>query len=204
MGDWHIMLSRRRNKVSEIARHSASRRPSGSVAEIVFGLDGRLRRGDEVVASVDDGNPGTFARVTVSHVEYDIVRTKRFGWHLALVRASSGSPVCQYVPSRIRRGGRLYSGDAITRLRARWLGGRQWYFLSQDGHRISAQARTGRQRTRGESPGMEVHLYEGHGSTDMTLHDLLVLVLGCWLIVQWEAAPTQPVSNPPILFDIFD
>ena len=78
---------------------------SHSASELTFGVDGHLRRGEMVLAIVEEGGPETFGRVVVGDATYDIVRRARSGWHFAVVRPSSESTVCEFVPFRVRSGG---------------------------------------------------------------------------------------------------
>jgi hypothetical protein len=172
-------------------------REPGRAPELTFAADGRLWSGSTMLANVTTGKPGTFARVMVGEAEYDLVRRARSGWHCAIVRSSDENAVCDFLPFRIKSGGRLRWGNVEIQLRRRPLASWQWYFMKMDGRCVLADAKAEREDTRLRGRSIKIR-QRGEQAFDMRSSALVVLVFGCWLVVQWEAVPMRASNVPPV------
>jgi hypothetical protein len=165
---------------------------------LVFASDGVLREGERELGRIETGTD-PYARVTVGERSYDVLRRGRAGWRFSLLDASDTRVVCEFHQARLRRGGTL-SGETIEmRLRSKLLGSRAWTISIPDGRSLAVKCTVGGLESRGEGGRRVVTLGSGIppaltlASEDWSLstHDLLpTLVLGCWLIVQWEILPS--------------
>jgi hypothetical protein len=164
-----------------------------------FGADGHLRREGVILASVEDGKPGTAACVLVGDARYDIIRGTGSGWHFVVARRSSSDAVCEFLPFRIRSGGRLRWGNVDIQLRRRPLGSWQWYFRLADDRRVLADARATPEDRRLGRGGIEVR-QRTEQPFDLASSALVVLVFGCWLVMQLEATPIRASGGPPLLW----
>jgi hypothetical protein len=166
---------------------------------MIFGADGYLRREGVILASVGGGEQGAFACVLVGNARYDIIRRTHSGWHFVVVRPSSHDAVCEFLPFRIRSGGCLRWGNVDIQLRRRPLGSWQWYFRSADDRRTLADARATPEDRRLGRRGIEVRP-RTEQPFDLASSALLVLVFGCWLVMQLEAIPIRASGGPPLLW----
>jgi hypothetical protein len=189
-----------------LTRHSPSpnlEQPLRSGAQkkcaATFDSHGCLRRGEEVLATVTEDAPGAVARVTVKGVEYRVAVGKRGGWNFVMRRADSVSSACEFLPHRLRRGGRLIGARSDVQLRRSWRVG-QWHLVRADGFRIATRSKWVLERKRDEGRTLEIDL-QAEQALDIDSDTLLATVFGCWLIAQWETTVLRPASGPPLLWD---
>lgn len=148
-------------------------------------LGGRLLEGGRELAQVH-----TSARIDVGEHAYGIVRTKTRGWHYAVKDRESERLICSFDGLAIRRGGTLRSGAVELQLRGRPLRPRSWRFIGESGQRIEVSSRL----ARGDPFKFALLLRSGDSIAQIP-NAPLVLVLGCWVIVNWENAPAGTAAD---------
>jgi hypothetical protein len=154
-----------------------------AMSELVFS-HGRLLQGQTELARV-----GIDASIAWHGRDYDVVRTKRRGWHYAIQARENQSIVCGFAPHRLRRGGRLRSASSVLELRGRPLRPTGWRLTSESGLRIDLSSKLD-----GSDPfKFRVLLLVEDGLA--LLPEPLPLLLACWLAVNWENAPTGPAEG---------
>jgi len=147
---------------------------------------GRLLDGERELARV-----GIDAHLTASERPYRIVRTKRSGWHYAVKDGETDQLVCGFDGLPIRRGGTLRSDRGDVAVRGRPLRPRSWRFTSEAGARIEVSSRLAR-----SDPFKFALVLRSEDLLAQISSAPLVLVLGCWVIVNWENAPVGSASDP--------
>jgi hypothetical protein len=155
------------------------------MSELVF-TGGRLLQGQTELARVDID-----ASIAWRGRDYDVVRTKRRGWHYAVQAREDQSIVCQFEPLRIRRGGRLRSASSVLELRGRLLRRSRWRLISPSGQRIDLSS------SPDSGDPFKFRLLLRILNSTAPPPDPLALVLACWLAVNWENAPSGPVEGAP-------
>lgn len=164
--------------------------------EWIYGSDGELRCEAAVIGRVEAGGEGAFAHMVVGDRAFDIVQ--RSGWHFVVLAAPSGTPICECVPFRMRRGGRLRIGNSETRLRAILLPFRRWRFDSDHGKPLVAVVARGEAQSQSGTRPIAVRMR----AEEWMRHNAnapLLLTFGCWLITQWESVVVQGPGGSPIL-----
>lgn len=155
--------------------------------ELVF-ADGRLLEGESDLASFDAA-----ASVFSRGREYGVYRTSKHGWHHA-VKAVDGGLLCAFEPFRIRRGGRLRSGSSVVRLAKHPLRWRSWRFSADSGQRVEVRVERRPQPARPLFASLRLRSSD---SISAIPDASLLLLLGCWLVVNWERplSATAPSSG---------
>jgi hypothetical protein len=187
----------RKHLKTDGATHEIGVTPSEEPGECVFGSDGQLRCDAAVIGHVTAGVDGAFAHMVVRDKTFDIVQ--RSGWHFVVVTAPTGTPVCEFVRFRMRRGGRLRIGTSETKLRA--IRSRRWRFDSDDGnHFLVLTVRPLNREAQSQSRPIEVRTRE-EGWMRHSSNAPLLLTFGCWLIMQWESIVVPGPGGSPILLE---
>jgi hypothetical protein len=153
------------------------------MTELTFS-GGRLLQGQTELARVE-----VDASILWRGREYDIVRTKRRGWNYAVQAREDQSIACEFKPLRIRRGGRLRSASCMLQLRGRLVRRTRWRMTSEDGQRIDLISKLDR------GDPFKFRLLVRAQDSIAPLPDPIVLLLACWLAVNWENAPTGPAEG---------
>jgi hypothetical protein len=153
----------------------------------------RLLQGDTELARIE------FDRQLVAgDREYAIARLRKHGWHYIVVDRSSEHSVCEYLPFRMRRGGRLIASDTTIFLRGKLLRPRLWSFTTESGQRVRAHVITAKRLFDPREP--EVVL-EADDSVSPISNAAIMLAFGCWLIVRWASwrgqTPAPDVAGNP-------
>lgn len=156
-------------------------------SQLQFTTDGELRKDDQVLARVLPSEDGAFGRVVSSAHEYEIVRLRPNGWHFHLLDRHGEHG--EFLPFRLRRGGRLRLGAEAISLGGRALHHGAWSFSTQDDRQIHATAKHARRGECKASADFEVAL-EAEDSIGALPASGEALAFGCWLIVQWQQPPS--------------
>ena len=158
------------------------------MTRLLFGPDGRLRDEQRVLAFVErDERAEALGKLVSDDVERAIVtHPGRADWRFDLLD-DDGRRTGGFRPFRLRRGGRLRSGELTVALHGYSWSHDRWSFATSDGHRVEATAESF--RTRGSSGPCDVEIVledvEPSGTSRLSAH-ALVLAFGCWLIAQWH------------------
>ena len=167
---------------------------------ILLASDGQLRSNNRVLARIEKGEEGSFARVIVEEAKYEVIRGKRSGWGFVLVRLLNRDVMCEFSPFHIRRGGRLRWGSSAIGLRSDIFRPRRWYFTVEGRRSVSVDVGAVRGGTRAGTENIEMRLCVEQ-TIQMVPEILSIIAFGCWLIVQWEATSMTMSSGPPILLE---
>lgn len=158
------------------------------MTRLLFGPDGALRDGQRVLAFVvRDERAEALGKLVSDDVERAIVtHSGSADWRFDLLD-DGGRRTGGFRPFRLRRGGRLRSGELSAALHGYSWSHDRWSFATSDGHRVEATAESlGKRRSAG--PGdVEIVLedVEPPAALGLSAH-ALVLAFGCWLIAQWH------------------
>jgi hypothetical protein len=159
------------------------------VTRLLFGPDGRLRDEQRVLAFVaHDERAEALGKLVSDDVERAIVKhAGRADWRFDLLD-DGGRRTGGFRPFRLRRGGRLRSGELTVALHGYSWSHDRWSFATSDGHRVEATAESLGKRGRVGTSDVEIVLedVEPSGASRLSAH-ALVLAFGCWLIAQWHA-----------------
>ncbi|HXP36865.1 MAG TPA: hypothetical protein VN817_03780 [Solirubrobacteraceae bacterium] len=157
------------------------------MTRLLFGADGRLRDEQRVLAFVArDERAEAVGKLVSDDVERAIVtHAGRADWRFDLLD-DDGRRTGGFRPFRLRRGGRLRSGELTVALHGYSWSHDRWSFATSDGHRVEATAESLAKRGAGPSD-VEIVLeeIEPPGASRLSAH-ALVLAFGCWLIAQWH------------------
>jgi hypothetical protein len=158
------------------------------VTRLLFGPDGRLRDEQRVLAFVArDERAEALGKLVSDDVERAIVtHPGRADWRFDLLD-DDGRQTGGFRPFRLRRGGRLRSGELTVALHGYSWSHDRWSFATSDGHRVEARAESLPKRGRVGPSDVEIVLedVEPSGASRLSAH-ALVLAFGCWLIAQWH------------------
>jgi hypothetical protein len=158
------------------------------VTRLLFGPDGRLRDEQRVLAFVaPDERAEALGKLVSDDVERAIVtHPGRADWRFDLLDGD-GRRTGGFRPFRLRRGGRLRSGELTVALHGYSWSHDRWAFATSDGHRVEATAESLPKRGRVGPSDVEIVLedVEPSGASRLSAH-ALVLAFGCWLIAQWH------------------
>jgi hypothetical protein len=167
---------------------ATSSQPNFAGERLRFGADGRLCADGRVLAFVAAGERAdVLGRLVANDVEHTIVApSKSAAWRFDLLD-DDGRRTGGFRPFRLRRGGRLRSGELSIVLQGHSWSNDRWSFATPDGSRVEATV---------EGPGGS--RAAGTGDVEITLEadaaaglvplsaQALVLAFGCWLIAQWH------------------
>jgi hypothetical protein len=149
-------------------------------------IAGRLLDGERELARVDIAT-----QVEAGERTYGIVRTKPRGWHYAVSERVGERRVCNFDGLAVRRGGTLRSGSVTLQLRGRPLRSRSWRITTEATGTIEVSSRLAR-----ADPFKFALLLRSEDSLAQIPNAPLVLVLGCWVIVNWQNAPAGRAADP--------
>jgi hypothetical protein len=160
------------------------------MTRLLFGPDGRLRDEQRVLAFVvRDERAEALGKLVGDEGERAIVtHPGRADWRLDLLD-DGGRRTGGFRPFRLRRGGRLRSGELSVTLHGYSWSHDRWSFATSDGHRVEATAESLSKRAGPGPADVEIVLEDVEPSG--ALHSsagahALVLAFGCWLIAQWH------------------
>jgi hypothetical protein len=158
------------------------------VTRLLFGPDGTLRDEQRVLAFVAcDERAKALGKLVSDDVERAIVtHAEPPDWRFDLLD-EGGRRTGGFRPYRLRRGGRMRSGELSAALNGYSWSHDRWSFAISDGHRVEATAESLDKRERPGAAKVEIVLedLEPPGAPRLSAH-ALVLAFGCWLIAQWH------------------
>ena len=158
------------------------------MTRLLFGPDGRLRDEQRVLAFVArDERSEALGKLVSDEGERAIVtHAGPADWRFDLLD-DDGRRTGGFRPFRLRRGGRLRSGELTVALHGYSWSHDRWSFATSDGHRVEATAQSLGKRGRSGTGDVEIVLedVEPSGASRLSAH-VLVLAFGCWLIAQWH------------------
>jgi hypothetical protein len=158
------------------------------MTRLLFGPDGRLRDEQRVLAFVVLDEPAeALGKLVSDDVERAIVTHGSADWRFDLLD-DDGRRTGGFRPFRLRRGGRLRSGELSVALHGYSWSHDRWSFSTSDGHRVEATAESLGKRGRPGAAEVEIVLedVEPSGAALRLSAHALVLAFGCWLIAQWH------------------
>lgn len=159
------------------------------MTRLLFGPDGTLRDEQRVLASVvRDERAEALGKLISDKVERAIVtHAEPADWRFDLLD-DDGRRTGGFRPFRLRRGGRLRSGELNVALHGYSWSHDRWSFATSDGRRVEATAESLPKRCGPGPADVEIVLedVESPGAPGVSAH-ALVLAFGCWLIAQWHA-----------------
>jgi hypothetical protein len=141
-----------------------------------------------------DARADALGRLVADDVEHAIVApAESVNWRFDLL-GDDGRRTGGFRPFRLRRGGRLHTGELSVVLQGHSWSNDRWSFATADGHRVEATVVSSGERRRGGGGGaagggeVEIALETAAptGAVPPSAH-ALVLAFGCWLIAQWHA-----------------
>jgi hypothetical protein len=159
------------------------------MTRLLFGPDGRLRDGKRTLAFVAaDERADALGRLVADDLEAAIVTPAgAAGWRFDLLDAR-GRRIGSFRPFRLRRGGRLRSGELTVALQGDSWSHDRWSFATRDGNRVEATVGGSGERRATGSGEFEIALKSGQlDAAQPQSADALTLAFGCWLIAQWHA-----------------
>jgi hypothetical protein len=156
------------------------------MTRLLFGPDGRLRDGKRTLAFVAaDERADALGKLVADDVEAAIVTPAgAAGWRFDLLD-ERGQRIGGFRPFRLRRGGRLRSGELTVALQGDSGSHARWSFATRDGDCVEATVGGPGERTATGSGEFEIALRSGR--PDVESEHALTLAFGCWLIAQWHA-----------------
>jgi len=158
------------------------------MTRLLFGPDGRLRDEQRVLAFVArDERAKALGKLVSDDVERAIVtHAEPADWRFDLLD-DGGRRTGGFRPFRLRRGGRLRSGELSVTLHGYSWSHDRWSFATSDGHRVEATAESLGKRGGPGPDEVEIVLEDAEpsGALHLSAH-ALVLAFGCWLIAQWH------------------
>jgi hypothetical protein len=159
------------------------------VTRLRFGADGRLCDEQRVLAFVaTDERSDAVGRLVAGDVEHAIVeRSEPVAWRFDLLDGR-GRRTGGFQPFRLRRGGRLRSGELSVALQGHSWSHDRWSFATPDGRRVEATVEDRRSEWP-MGPAEVAIALESSEPVDAApaFAPALVLAFGCWLIAQWHA-----------------
>jgi hypothetical protein len=160
------------------------------VTRLKFDADGRLLDDGRVLAFVaPGGRADAVGRLVADDVEHAIVAPGELtDWRCDLLDGG-GRRTGGFRPFRLRRGGRLRSGETSVSLQGHSWSHDRWSFATPDGRRVEATVeRRGGDASPPGSTDVEIALVaEDRADAAPLVKHARVLALGCWLIGQWHA-----------------
>jgi hypothetical protein len=159
------------------------------MTRLLFDSDGRLRDGKRTLAFVAaDARADALGRLVADDVEAAIVtHAGSADWRFDLLD-DGGRRTGGFRPFRLRRGGRLRSGELTVVLLGNSWSHDRWSFATHDGTRVEATVESSGARGITGSADFEIALESGQpGAAQPQSAHALVLAFGCWLIAQWHA-----------------
>lgn len=169
----------------EVARQAGA----STGARLRFGPDGRLCADGRVLAFVaTDERADAHGRLVANDVEHAIVSpAESAAWRFDLLDGD-GRPTGGFRPFRLRRGGRLRSGELSIVLQGHSWSNDRWSFATPDGQRVEATVESSAGAHSAGSGDVEITLEADAAADAVPLSaQALVLAFGCWLIAQWHA-----------------
>jgi hypothetical protein len=158
------------------------------MTRLLFGPDGRLRDEQRVLAFVvHDERAKAVGKLVSDDVERAIVtHAEPADWRFDLLD-DGGRRTGGFRPFRLRRGGRLRSGELSVALHGYSWSHDRWSFATSDGRRVEATAESLGKRGCPGPADVEIVLEDADssGALQLSAH-ALVLAFGCWLIAQWH------------------
>jgi hypothetical protein len=158
------------------------------VTRLLFDADGRLCEEQRVLAFVTaDGSTHGAGRLVADEVEQTILAPAEQGdWHCDLLD-DEGRRAGGFRPFRLRRGGRLCSGELSASLLGHSWSHDRWSFATADGQRVEATVECAQRGGVAPSGGVSIVLDPIEPADSQALSaQALVLAFGCWLIAQWH------------------
>jgi hypothetical protein len=158
------------------------------VKRLLFGHDGRLRDEQRVLASVAaDARADAVCRIVADDLEAAIVTSAEpADWRFDLLD-ERGRRTGGFRPFRLRRGGRLRSGELSVALQGYSWSHDRWSFATPDGRCVEATVEHPGKGLPTGSANVEIVLEPcGPVGAAPLLAHALVLAFGCWLIAQWH------------------
>jgi hypothetical protein len=159
------------------------------MTRLLFDADCRLREEQRVLAFVAaDSRTEAVGRLVADDVEQTIVApAERGNWRCELLD-DEGRRAGGFQPFRLRRGGRLRSGELSVALQGHSWSHDRWSFATAGGLRVEATVECAEESRISGSAGVEIVLDPIEPADSRALPaQVLVLAFGCWLIAQWHA-----------------
>jgi hypothetical protein len=156
---------------------------------MLFDADYKLREEQRVLAFVAaDNRAEAVGRLVADDLEQTIVApSDRGDWRCDLLD-DEGRRAGGFRPFRLRRGGRLRSGELSVSLLGHSWSHDRWSFATAGGQRIEATVECAEGVDVSGSAGVAIVLDQIEPADAPTLSvQALVLAFGCWLIAQWHA-----------------
>jgi hypothetical protein len=158
------------------------------VTRLLFDADCRLCEEQRVLAFVAaDSGPDAVGRLVADDIEQTIVAPlERGDWRCDLLD-DDGRQAGGFRPFRLRRGGRLRSGNLSVSLLGHSWSHDRWSLVTGGGQRIEATVECAERGRVSGRAGVAIVLdpIEPVDSRKLSAQ-ALVLAFGCWLIAQWH------------------
>jgi hypothetical protein len=158
------------------------------VTRLLFDADCKLREEQRVLAFVaTDSRAEAVGRLVADDLEQTIVAPgERGDWRCDLLD-DEGRRAGGFRPFRLRRGGRLRSGEQSVSLLGHSWSHDRWSFATPGGQRVEATVECAEPGLASAPAGVAIVLDPIEPADWPTLSpQALVLAFGCWLITQWH------------------